>query len=245
MLTKAIKAELKANVDKREIEGYAALFDDLDSDQDVIVKGAFATSIKGEDRRRVKVLWQHMSSEPIGRPHDIAEDGKGLYFRAKLTKGVQRADEALALVADGVIDEMSFGFDTLQSDMGEFKQKGGEAVRARFLKELKLWEISPVTWGANGNTSVAAAKALGIALDELKGGRVLSKRNLEAIMVAIEQNEAALSGLRSLVDAAMQKEGDADEEPEGDDSAGKKGVDWAHLETAAIRIESMIQKRRG
>jgi uncharacterized protein len=238
MFTKSFSTEIKANVDKRELEGYAAIFDDLDSDKDVIIKGAFKSSLMSDDeRRRVKVLWQHNRSEPIGRPYELGEDSKGLYFRARLTKGVQRADETLALVADGVIDEMSFGFDVIESEMGEVKGKGGEPARARFLKGLRLWEISPVTWGANGNTAVSAAKALEDAVEVVKAGRVLSKRNLEALMSALDNYEAATNALRAVVDAAMGKEEDA-KEPEA--TGEKKGAHWA-LDVAASRLETLIK----
>lgn len=245
MITKAFASEIKANNDKREIEGYAALFDVLDTDGDVIEKGAFAESLKsdfsppgGEGKNSVKVLWQHSALQPIGRPLELSEDSKGLHFRARLTKGVQAADEALALISDEVVEEMSFGFDTLQAELGKFSQKSnGEEHDARFLKTLKLWEISPVTWGANRET-VVSAKALNALVAELKAGRVLSAANMSAIIAAIEESESAIERLREVVDTAMRNN---DEDPDkGED--GKAGG-FMLLSKAASKLDEWLETK--
>lgn len=226
METKAFKVELKANPDKREIEGYAALFGVEDHGGDVIVKGAFEHTLNedfappGAGRNnRVKVLWQHQKLEPIGRPTDLAEDSRGLHFRARLTPGVARADETLALVADDVIDQMSFGYDTIDSEMGDSPKEdgGGESRRVRYLKTLGLWEISPVTWGMNDATSVGMAKALELApiLQKLGEGQEVTSAELKPLVEVITTQENALAELRGKLEASIQGQKDPEEAPEG------------------------------
>lgn len=255
MEKKSFDVELKAEHDDRLIKGYAATFGALDKHNDVVVQGAFEETLRSEfaepssDRRnRVKTLWQHRKSAPIGRPVVLEEDSTGLYFESKLTKGVQRADEALALIDDGVVDQMSFGYDTIESKMDDFQTEPGESVRARFLTKLKLWEISPVTWGANNQTT-AEAKALEQLATHLKEGRVLSQANLERIEQAIAKQEESLEELRSLIDDAIdqsQAEGD-DTADSGDDDTGEgdgKGGDFDALETKVNDIQDWIQSKK-
>lgn len=211
MKTKAFHVELKADHNKREIEGYAAMFNLKDHGDDVIVKGAFSRSIDrdfappGSGRNnRVKVLYQHLKHEPIGRPLELAEDSKGLHFRAKLTKGVARADETLALVADDVIDQMSFGYDTIESEMGDWEE-AGDTRRVRFLKELGIWEISPVTWGMNDQTQVAMAKGIDPLVEKLKDGS-LDEGELKELMGLLAKQETALAELRATIEGSIQEQ---------------------------------------
>jgi HK97 family phage prohead protease len=44
---------------------------------------------------------------------------------------------------DGVVDELSIGFNTIKEDWDK------EAQVRRHIKEIKLWEFSPVTFAAN------------------------------------------------------------------------------------------------
>jgi HK97 family phage prohead protease len=127
--------------------GYASVFDVIDSGKDVVLKGAFTKSLN-RDMNRIKILWQHDNREPIGIPLEIREDSRGLFIRAKLSK-TQRGLDALILMRDNVVNELSIGYDTVQHSY-----KG--AVRQ--LKEVKLWEVSPVTWAMNSQALITAVK---------------------------------------------------------------------------------------
>ena len=81
----------------------------------------------------------------------MAEDDHGLLVKVKLTLGVQRAKEVLALMKDGVITEMSIGYDTI-------KQQWVEGIR--HLQEIRLWDVSPVTFAANPEAVVVTVKEL-------------------------------------------------------------------------------------
>jgi len=129
--------------------GYAATFSKKpDSYGDIIEPGAFAKTLK-EAGNRVKILWNHNTLEPIGKPDELLEDDKGLLVKGKLSLGVQRAKEVLSLMKDGVITEMSIGYDTLK----ESWQDG-----IRHLQEVRLWDVSPVTFAANPEAIVLSVK---------------------------------------------------------------------------------------
>lgn len=135
--------------------GYASTFDNVDRDDDVIVKGAFGTI---ETPRRVKLLWQHDMREPIGVWTDLREDAKGLFAAGELNLEVQRGREAYALMKQGAIGDMSIGFRTIESDVVK-AESGGRNRPVRRLKKLKLYEVSLVSVPANPLATVDAVKA--------------------------------------------------------------------------------------
>ncbi len=135
---KAVKFETKAISDDI-FEGYASFFNNIDAYDDIIEKGAFRKTIS-ENRSRIKVLWQHDANEPIGLPIDMTEDDNGLYVKAKISM-TDTGKKAMTLIKDGVITEMSIGYDVVKDD---YKMLGTK--RVRLLKEVKLWEFSPVTF---------------------------------------------------------------------------------------------------
>lgn len=150
------KFEIKAS-GENTIEGYAAFFDNVDSYGDIIEKGAFTKTLQ-ENRNRIKVLWQHDINEPIGKPFAMEEDSKGLYIKAQISQ-TDTGRKAMTLMRDGVIDEMSIGYDVIKDDF----KKGN-----RMLKEVRLWEFSPVTFAANEKAKITSAKNFSDLLYNLK-----------------------------------------------------------------------------
>jgi HK97 family phage prohead protease len=152
MERKTLAFELKA-IDETEgiFEGYASTWTRTpDAYGDVVDKGAFKKTIK-ENRGRIKVLWNHNVDEPIGIPVELREDDIGLYVKGKLSLGVQRAREVLTLMKDGVINTMSIGFRTITDATIE---------DVRHLKEVKLYDVSPVTFAANETAVIMSAKSV-------------------------------------------------------------------------------------
>jgi len=157
MERKTIKFEVKeVNEDEGTFTGYASTFTDIpDSYGDVVDKGAFKKTIK-ENKNRIKHLWNHSFMEPIGKPDELSEDDTRLLVKGRLVLGVQRAKETLALMKAGVINEMSIGFDTIT----EAIIKG-----VRHLKEVRLYDVSPVTFAANQTAVIFDVKAIENALN--------------------------------------------------------------------------------
>jgi HK97 family phage prohead protease len=142
-------------------EGYASVFNTLiDAHVPTIIeRGAFKSSLS-EQWDRIKILWQHNSEEPIGRPLELREDERGLFLRAQLS-ATARGQEAAQLLRDGVLTEMSVGFDPIHFYMD---QSGREPVR--HITELRLWEISLVTFAANAEAKITQVHQRAVSVDE-------------------------------------------------------------------------------
>lgn len=193
MQYKASRFELKAAGDNT-IEGYAAYFGNVDSYGDIIENGAFTKTLK-ENSGRVKVLWQHDTSEPIGKPIHMEQDSKGLYIKAKISM-TDTGRKAMELMRDGVIDEMSIGYDIIKD---EYKAKN------RMLKELRLWEFSPVTFAANEKARITSAKSLSELLYDVKHADINEIKNaIQKLNELIKQLEPEESTQK--VDDEEQKE---------------------------------------
>lgn len=145
----AFSAEIKAIDDSQGIfEGYASVFGNVDSYNDIVLSGAFVESIK---KRMPALLWQHDTWKPIGKYTEIKEDSKGLYVKGKLSLGVQQGREAYELLKDDAISGLSIGFWTKAE---EITPQG-----TRLLKEVELMEVSIVTFPANAAAQVIATRS--------------------------------------------------------------------------------------
>jgi len=135
----AAEAELSL-VGGATIEGYASLFGAKDTGGDVVSAGAYGASLKrlAAEGRRVKMLWQHDPTEPIGVWDEVREDDRGLHVKGRLLTDVARAREAASLIEAGAIDGLSIGYRTVRAE------KDGKG--RRLLSELELWEVSLVTF---------------------------------------------------------------------------------------------------
>jgi HK97 family phage prohead protease len=145
--------ELKdVEVEERTFTGYAAAYGNVDSDGDIIQMGAFAESLANDfPRNKIKILWQHKSSEPIGLPVEMREDDKGLFVKGKISK-TERGNEAMELLRDGVIDSMSVGF-MIPKDGYGYDEDG-----KRMINKGRLMEFSLVTFPANEQAVVQSVK---------------------------------------------------------------------------------------
>ena len=174
--------EIKAMDDETgEFEGYGSTFGgEPDSYGDVIVKGAYADTLKAHKAKGTmpKMFWQHDPREVIGKWLDAKEDSHGLLMRGKLNMAVQRGREAYALLKDRDIDGLSIGYSIK-------KYESDEETGVWFLKELELFEVSVVSIGANENATVSAVKSLKAQheiTEKLKAGDRLTEREFETLL---------------------------------------------------------------
>jgi HK97 family phage prohead protease len=141
------------------VTGYASIFNNLDSDNEIVMQGAFAKTLveRGPDsaKPRIKHLWQHDSWQPIGIPKVLKEKEKGLYFETLFGNDSFSKDK-LQQHIDMIITELSIGYNVVRSEDIRNEETGER--ESRKLTELKLWEYSSVTWGANSLTEVISAK---------------------------------------------------------------------------------------
>lgn len=149
---KSVSLNLKKEPDEDgTFEGYASVFGIIDQGMDVVERGAFRKSLGGG--RKVKMLWQHDMSQPIGVWDEISEDERGLFVRGRLLKDVQKGREAMALMRAGALDSMSIGYRTIEA-VAE-----GDG-RVRKLMEVDLFEISLVTFPMLPDAKVTAVKSI-------------------------------------------------------------------------------------
>ena len=147
------------------VEGYAAVFGNEDSYNDIIVAGAFTKTIAGKEGKRIKLCLQHDMEDIVGKIVELKEDEKGLWFKAKISNTTMGKDLAI-LIEDDAINEISIGYQSIVWEVDEVRN-------VRLLKEVKLYEISFVSRAANPQAIIQATeiksekpKPIGDMLDE-------------------------------------------------------------------------------
>lgn len=130
------------------VKGYGSVFGNIDSDNDIILQGAYTKTLK-ENGSRVRYCNQHRIDQPLGKFSELYEDGVGLAFVAEIPK-TRMGEDILLLMKNGVITENSVGIMPIQ--------KSYRADGVRELKEVKLYEISCVTLAANPMALITDAK---------------------------------------------------------------------------------------
>jgi HK97 family phage prohead protease len=131
-----------------EFTGYLAVFGNVDSDSDILVKGAFKVSLASG--RTIPILWQHIQTEPIGLFVSLKEDDHGLLVTGKLAIDTALGARAYSLLKMRAINGLSIGYKAIQQE----RLKG-----IRYLREVKLFEGSIVTFEANTEAIVTDVKA--------------------------------------------------------------------------------------
>lgn len=149
MITRDFKFDLKAVGEAGTFEGFASVTGNKDLAGDVIEPGAFKRTISHKNGK-FPLLWQHDTSIPIGIV-EVEEREKGLFAKGVLNLEVEKAREARALAAQGVLGGMSIGFEIPK---GKSEVVGG----VRRIKEVKLWEVSMVTFPANPKATITSVK---------------------------------------------------------------------------------------
>ena len=165
---------LNTDEDTGIVEAYVSIMGIVDEDipPDMIELGAFKKTIKERGpagANKIRVLHQHKWDEVVGLPLLLKEHSRnklpaellekypeatgGLFTRTQFVLDVQRAREDFALYKAGAMSEWSIGFDTMDADLDK---TNGESFRR--IKEVRLWEYSPVTWGANQATITTNVK---------------------------------------------------------------------------------------
>jgi len=139
----SVNLELRANSDGRTIFGIAVPYNKeqriTSTMVEVFRKGVFSEVIKAP--HRVKLLRGHGENNVLGRATLLKETDNGLYAEFKISK-TRAGDEALALVQDGALDQLSVGFMPIKN------KKRPDGVMERLKAHLS--EVSLVTFGAYG-----------------------------------------------------------------------------------------------
>lgn len=149
--SKNIDIELKD--DSGQVEAVFSIFNSLDSDGDVVMPGAVKSGFKNN---QVPMVWSHKWDMPIGKG-TINQDNDKAVFKGEFFMDTESGKEAYNLVKNmGDMQQWSFGYKVNDS---EFAKADGQDSDARYLKDLTVYEVSPVLVGANQDTYTLAIKS--------------------------------------------------------------------------------------
>ena len=143
---------IKSMQEDGSFAGYASVFGIVDSQNDVVMKGSFVHTLK-KRKGEIRLLWQHLVTDPIGVFSSIREDSHGLYVEGRLLLDLQRGREAYSLLKNSAINGLSIGYNVTAADYNAENN-------IRLITELELWEISLVTFPANEAAVVTSVKKL-------------------------------------------------------------------------------------
>lgn len=229
-----------------EFTGYLAVFGDVDSDSDVIRKGAFKVSLAS--KRLIPILWQHLIIEPIGVWTELREDDHGLFVKGKLAidtdagaraysllKMLMEAIQAKAFDPSGVF-ALSIGYKTIQFE----RVKG-----IRYLTEIKLFEGSFVTFSSNSQSNVIDVKAAGKTAEEKAALRVAEIKAMQNFKTALAAHELRkdLSNQRWMVDDAKDDSLDSIMGDATIDKTAKKAAARKTLHDAADAHADIVDQK--
>ena len=154
--------EFRFDADKNEITGYAARFnvwsEEIFGFKERIHPGAFSKTIKEND---VRLLFNHDPNFILARTANgtmkLEEDRKGLVYTASLPDTTY-AKDLKESIKRGDISQNSFGFRVIKDKwkISDDKNKLDE----RTLTEVKLFDVSPVTFPAYPQTTVKVRSIL-------------------------------------------------------------------------------------
>ncbi len=130
------------------IEGYASVFGNVDSDNDIVLPGAFKDSI---GKRLPKMLYQHKQDKIPGIWERAAEDSKGLIMVGK-TLNTSLGRDTAEEVRSGALDTMSIGYVARKASFDKAKS-------IRSLIDVNLYEVSLVTFPSNDQAIITRVKS--------------------------------------------------------------------------------------
>ena len=206
-------------------EGHASTFWRVDSYGTAMKKGAFKKTLE-ERGGRIPLLWQHDPYTPIGKPTELKEDRTGLAFKAEVNTETRAGAEAMSLLRFDVPLGMSFGFETVKSRPIEdadaekldwsdapawMKNNPEEREYARIIEEVKLWEISLVTFPANEAATITTVRhqqemdLLASLIESMRAGTLTDEQTaqIESLVAAYQTRAGAGSDPTPLPEQAQ------------------------------------------
>ena len=162
--TRVFTAPVEARESKdgrNTIAGYAAVFDNeypVMGFTESVAPTAFRKTLK-EHGSDLAVVWSHDADRVLGTADSgtarFAVDERGLRYEADLDLLDPDGMSAWRKISTGKVRQSSFSFE-VKRDKWEERE---DAPPHRTLVEVRLWEASPVLWGANPATEVDVQRA--------------------------------------------------------------------------------------
>jgi len=189
-LLDAERARLEITAD-RKVKGYAIVWGSKNDYNEIVLKGATLNSLNARGvgtavGNPILVLNQHRQTEPLCRPTMLMEDDYGLYFEGDVIEGVSYADDVVNQVNQGVLRQLSYGFNYIWD-----KTEYDATQDAYILKEIKLGEISLVTFSSDENAQLRSFNQLQerAVLDKFSPEQINDLHNLLATRAATNTQE--------------------------------------------------------
>lgn len=189
--TKAAQKVKDIDSGKREVAVYLSIFDNIDSDNDMIKKGAFSKSIQergpeSSGNRKIAYLRHHDWDWQIGKWLTLQEDDKGLFAVGQLGRSTA-GNDAFLDYEDGIIREHSIGFQYIQDKIRWIEDSNVEMGGYFMITEVKLYEGSAVTLGANELT-----ETVGVMKSEQKKERADKlQREINTVIKALANGKGS------------------------------------------------------
>jgi uncharacterized protein len=243
MQVKTCPAQIKAagtheGTDEGVFEAIVATYD-VDSVGDRIIPGAFKSTLEQWKTagNPIPVVWSHKSDDPdyhIGEVLEAEEREGGLWVKARIDTDAPKAAQVYRLLKGRRVTQMSFAYDEIDARPSEKSDSGAQ----KDLHELKVYEVGPCMIGANQRTQLlgvkheqavslndqivavhqAVAKIADTATGE-KAGRVLSRKNEDALTAALAKMDAAVTEVRSVLAATTPGAGESGTESNAEKAA--------------------------
>jgi len=158
------KPKQSSTENERLIKQYFCIFGIPDDYGTVPIKGCFSKSLQergpaSSASSKIPVLWQHKQDEPLCVPSVLIEDEIGLYGEYE-PDPIQIGERCIIQVKRGTINNGSYGFNYIWDKM-EYDEEKDLII----MKEVNLFEVSPVTIGSQRETFVVRSSD-GTYIDE-------------------------------------------------------------------------------
>ena len=174
------------------VDAIPAVLGNIDHQDDKIWQGAFTKTIQ-ERGSKVRILDNHQATSTlnvVGRIQSLREIGRaelppellaqhpeaigGLAASVQFLMDTPEGVGVFKRLKAGAIDEWSIGYDAVDKDFERVTVDGVEKT-IRNLKQIRLYELSPVIWGANSATMTVSAKSADAEPAESKPWRVAER----------------------------------------------------------------------
>ena len=156
MRTAATKFQTREDNDNLSIEGYFVVYNSnyeiAPGLSESVAPGAFANTLSND----IRALINHDTTLVLGRTKagtlTLKDDSYGLWGHIDINRNDSDAMNLYNRVKRGDVDQCSFGFDIVSEDT-DIREDGSMHWT---IKEVKLYEVSPCTFPAYEETSIAA-----------------------------------------------------------------------------------------
>jgi HK97 family phage major capsid protein/HK97 family phage prohead protease len=148
--------------------GLASVFDNVDSDGDIVRRGAFAKSL--DSGMPIPVIWAHKADDPrnyVGEVVSAVETNEGLEVTGQLDLGTEHGAAAYRNVKGRRVSGLSIGY---------LVRNAAKSAAGNELTDLELVEVSIVARGANPAALIASVKSAGSGTTEALRTKVARRR---------------------------------------------------------------------